>query len=172
MMISAPCVIVHRDRDFLSDNEVSVWGKPFADAGIAVFCPKLCDTEAYCSTAEHVSSAADLPLEEVASLRQDVIVENIDELRLNFRQKRQFANSKLWKDGGAPTTNMLWPDDQPPSEEQIYGKLLLIKIQEELKKRKLVERSFDLTAHPCQALANELRIVLLGECETLSLVRG
>ena len=46
MMVSSPRVIVHRDRDFLSEEELALWKKPFVDEGITVFCPKLCDTEA------------------------------------------------------------------------------------------------------------------------------
>ena len=170
MMVSAPRVIVHRDRDFLSDEEVSVWGKPFIDAGVAVFCPKLCDTEAYCASAEHIASAAKLTLEEAESLRQSVIVDNIDKLRSKFREKRRFANGRIWKDGGGPSTKELWPDGQLPAEEQIYGKLLLAEVCKELKRRRFVERNFDLSVHPCQALANELRVVLSSECKALTSV--
>lgn len=167
MMVSAPRVIVHRDRDFLSDEEVDVWGQSFIDAGVAVFCPKLCDTEAYCASVDHVANVLSLKFEEVELLRQRVIANNIEKLRSKFREKRRFANGNLWKDGGAPATNELWPDGEPPAEEQIYGKLLLAEIHKELKRRQVVQRSFDLSVYPCQALANELRVVLSSACEAL-----
>ena len=166
-MVSAPRVIVHRDRDFLSDEEVDVWGQSFIDAGVTVFCPKLCDTEAYCASVDHVASVVSLTPEEVELLRKRVIANNIEKLRCKFREKRRFANGKLWKDGGAPATNELWPDGEPPAEEQIYGKLLLAEIHKELKQRQVVQRNFDLSVYPCQALANELRVALSSACEAL-----
>ena len=169
MMVSSPRVIVHRDRDFLSEEELALWKKPFVDEGITVFCPKLCDTEAYCATAEHISDATNLPLEDAQQIRQRVIMENVDELRSKYREKRRFANKKFWPDGGAPVTKRLWPDEQLPVDDVIYGKLLLKKIEEELKKQRIVDRHFRLSEHPCQILASELREVLSSECDALAL---
>ena len=45
LMDSGPRVLIHRDRDFLTDQELEEWSRPFSERKISVFCPSLCDTE-------------------------------------------------------------------------------------------------------------------------------
>lgn len=156
MMPTSLQVVIHRDRDFLTKDEISQWSQPFIESGIRVFCPELCDTEAYCATAEHISSVTEMSLEDARLLREEVINANIDEFRKKFRDKRRPANVKYHPDGGAPETDILWPEGQGPTDGVIYGKLLLKKVEEELRKRKLINVAEHLTDRACDALVDQI----------------
>lgn len=156
MMATSPQVVIHRDRDFLTDDELAEWSKPFIEAGIRVFCPELCDTEAYCATAEHIASVTDLSIDNAEALRQEVIEANVEELRKKHREKRRYANRKHHLDGGAPRTESLWPEGQKPSEDALYGKLLLDKIEKELRSQGWIGEHDHLSDRPCAALAQKL----------------
>ena len=159
LMDSAPRVLIHRDRDFLTDQELEEWSQPFLDRGISVFCPPLCDTESYCVSEAHIALATDMDLADVKSLRDAVISENKDELRKKHREKRRFAN-KRYLDGGAPRTEELWPTTELPTEGCLYGKLLKVKMEEALRKKGLLTQGARLDDVASVELAKELRQVL------------
>ena len=46
-------------------------------------------------------------------------------MRGKFRNKRQEANGRYWKDGGAPATDLLWPPASPMSPQTSLGKIVL-----------------------------------------------
>lgn len=93
------------------------------------------------------------------SLRDAVISENEDELRKKHREKRRFAN-KRYLDGGAPRTEELWPTTEPPTEDCLYGKLLMTKMEEALRKKGLLTQGARLDDKASKELAKELRRVL------------
>lgn len=155
MMASSPRVLIHRDRDFLTDLEIEEWSRPFLDRGIEVFCPPLCDTEAYCASVPHIASAAGLTPVDAKLLRDAVISANTEALRLKHREKRRFAN-KRYLDGGAPRTEDLWPVGESPTEAVLYGKLLKTKVEEELRTRGRLIQGGRLDAVPCAELAEQL----------------
>ena len=159
LMDPVPRVLIHRDRDFLTDQELEEWSRPFVDRGISVFCPPLCDTESYCVSEAHIALATDMDLADVKSLRDAVISENKDELCKKHREKRRFAN-KRYLDGGAPRTEELWPTTELPTEGCLYGKLLKAKMEEALRKKGLLAQGARLDDVASVELAKELRQVL------------
>lgn len=159
LMDSAPRVLIHRDRDFLTDQELEEWSRPFLDREIRIFCPPLCDTESYCASEAHIAFVTGMDLAEVKSFRDAVISENEDELRKKHREKRRYAN-RCYLDGGAPRTEALWPATEPPTEDCLYGKLLKTKMEEALSKKGLLTQGARLDDEASTELAEELRRVL------------
>src|SRR5699024_6844718 len=90
-------LIVHRDRDFLSDEELDIWGELYTSRGISVFSPPLCDTESYVCTEEHIASTLDLDPSSVRDLRDTIISNRLTDFRSKFVNKRQYANANIWK---------------------------------------------------------------------------
>ncbi|MDP9903298.1 ATP-dependent nuclease [Arthrobacter bambusae] len=161
LMHSAPRVVIHRDRDFLTDDELAEWSRTFSDRDIDTFCPTRSDTEAYHATAAHIAAVTGMSLDDATTLRNEVIEMNLVALRNHHREKRRYANKK-YLDGGAPRTEDLWPEDVMPSEDVLYGKKLLTQVEKTLHDRGLLARSDSLTAHPSDELRAEL-IAALGE---------
>ncbi|MBA1837520.1 AAA family ATPase [Corynebacterium sp. zg912] len=159
LLDSAPRVIIHRDRDFLTSEELAKWSHPFEEKGVEVFCPKLCDVEAYYCTAEHIAEAAGISLDQATRVRSAVIQDHNAELRKKFRNKRANVN-KTYLDGGSPRTEDLWPENTSPKDDAIYGKDLLKWVTEELNKQELKSQ---LINKPSKSLAAELRNVLQSD---------
>ena len=151
-----PQVVVHRDRDFISDEELSKWSRDYVANGVSVFCTKYCDVEYYFTTASHVSQVTGMSISDAQTLRSRVIAENVERFRAKFESKRQYANTKLWPDGGSPTSDSLWPVGSNPPEVFLYGKDLLRLLKTELKKNPAYRSRSALEATASQELMAEL----------------
>ncbi|WP_138414095.1 ATP-dependent nuclease [Sinomonas gamaensis] len=161
LMVNTPRVIIHRDRDFLTKEELAKWSKVFSDRGIEVFCPTLCDTEAYHATVDHIAAVTGLRESEAATIRDQVIDEWLPQLRNKHRDKRRTVNW-TYLDGGAPRTDEIWPDDAKPTEEVLYGKLLLTQLERRLRERGHLSGPGSLASHASARLVHELREQLDG----------
>lgn len=159
MMVTSPRVIVHRDRDFLTEDELKEWSRIFVERGIEVFCPTMCDTEAHHVTVHHVMKVTGLTAEAANEVRDEVIFEWMPQLRTKYRDKRRAIN-RTYLDGGAPRTQELWPDDAKPTDEVLYGKLLLTQLEKRLKELGHLGRGKSLQSEASESLAQELKWLL------------
>lgn len=120
-----PIIIIHRDRDFMTDAELVIWGSDYTNRDMVVFSPPLCDIESYHCTPRHVSEVYDLDDAAGQTIVQEEIDRSVEDFRSKFRKKRQEANQKFWKDGGSPNTNDLWPENEGANIARAYGKQLM-----------------------------------------------
>jgi ABC-type ATPase involved in cell division len=120
-----PIIVIHRDRDFMTDDEVSIWGADYSNREMVVFSPPLCDVETYHCTPAHVAAVYELDEAEGQQIVQEEINRSATDFRTKFRKKRQEANQKFWKDGGSPNTNALWPENEGANLARAYGKKLI-----------------------------------------------
>lgn len=157
-----PTVVIHRDRDFMTDEELDTWSRPYVENGIRVFCPKKCDMEYYFTTPSHLSRVTGLPIADAEALRSRVIDEHLGEFRRKFESKRQYVNGKHWPGGGSPTNTSLWKAEDPPPEEFLYGKDLLKFLKTELKRIPKLRSATALEKVPSAELVKELRDFLDG----------
>lgn len=125
LLPDTPVVLIHRDRDFLNEEELARWGLEYTNRGMRIFSPPFCDVEAYHCTAEHIAQTYEIDRARSARLLQDTIIQQQPTLRSKFRDKRREANQKFWRDGGGPATDDLWPPEQQPAFDQVYGKDLM-----------------------------------------------
>ncbi len=154
-----PIIIVHRDRDFLTDDEINHWSREFTNRGMAVFSPRLPDIESYFVQPSHVSQVYNISLDVCKTRIDQILIDNEERLRRKFRDKRREATRRYWEDGGGPATDSLWPEDAPPSENTILGKEIVPKINE------IIGREFgrkDLFSQPSLDLVAELNSFLRG----------
>ncbi|MGP5411659.1 ATP-dependent nuclease [Glutamicibacter ardleyensis] len=152
-----PKVVIHRDRDFLTDEELEKWSQEYVENGIAVFCPKYCDVEYYFATAKHIAAVTGMTLEDAELLRIKVIEESSDALLKKFENKRKYANEKLWPSGGSPANDSLWNGVDPIPEQYIYGKGLLTSLKKELRRDPIYRNAPALDDVTSQELTEELR---------------
>lgn len=159
LMDSSPRVLIHRDRDFLTDVELDDWKRIYAERGIDTFCPQLCDTESYHATAAHMAKVTGISLDTATEIRDEVIQENLQALRGKLRDKRRFANRK-YLDGGAPRTDEMWPEGHTPPANLLYGKLLLTQLNLKLKARKILAAGGSLESQTSDAFSSELKAAI------------
>lgn len=164
-------LIVHRDRDCMTDGEVDQWKKDLQDARIKAvknlikaptpaltpmtpFVPAMTDTESYCCTPEHISLCTGMSTAEAESLTARVISANITALREKFDTKRASALSQFWPKGGSPLSDELWDEwESDPHWRRIYGKELLNRIGND---KAMHSKKKTLTSTPSKALCQEL----------------
>jgi ABC-type ATPase involved in cell division len=135
LLPNEPRVVIHRDRDFLTDEEIHKWSTEYRNRNIDVFCPSLCDVEAYFVDAEHLAQIYGVPAETATNWRSALIEQNAATLRRKFREKRVDAIRKYWPEGGGPAVNNLWPEGTLPTEVNVYGKELLRKANDDAQER-------------------------------------
>jgi len=155
MMMNSPRVIIHRDRDFLTDLELAEWAGVFTARGIEVFCPRLCDTEAYHASADHIAAVTGIHIDEADHIRSEVIDSWLPQMRAKHREKRRAINKK-YLDGGAPRTDDLWPENASPTDEVLYGKLLLTQVEKRLRELHKLDRAQTLQGVASEVLVREL----------------
>jgi hypothetical protein len=149
-----PEIIIHRDRDFLTDEEIDQWGEPYRRLGMKIFCPRLPDIESYYVTEDHVCKVYGLPANDIGLAVAQACDAAESEMRKKFREKRRQANLQFWRDGGAPKTDELWDKESPMTEDVTLGKLLLPHVNREV--REIAPQGKDLFKIASSRLVDEL----------------
>ena len=133
-------ITIHRDRDFLIDNEIEGWlnlAFPMSAARPEVFVTRYCDMEAYYCSFSYISLLyRDVP--NIKALYDKILREFEDEARRDFAKKRKYNNSVNYlPEGGSPTNQSLWPDSEPVSLSTVVGKKFLKRLKDQLSKQKI-----------------------------------
>ena len=117
-------VIVHRDRDCLTNEELKNWADPFVKSDISVWITAGSDVEAYFCQPRHISSVYGISIEVAKKIFMQVYSENEGELYRDFENKRSNINQKMYKKSrGSPSTDKLW--ESLPVLQKIKGKKAL-----------------------------------------------
>ena len=120
-----PVVVIHRDRDFMTDEEVEKWALEYTNRGMTIFCPVYCDIEAYHCTSGHIERVYEIEKDASIGVFDEAVQNGVEKFRKKFVEKRREANRKYWQDGGGPATDDLWPEGGPVLFPNLYGKDLL-----------------------------------------------
>ncbi len=146
-------VIIHRDRDFMTDEEISVVKQRFESEHLPLWITDECDIEAYFTTAEHVAEITGKTTEEVTEWQNGIIQANHVEIQHKFESKRNDIRTSLYRDGKlkkkAGEDEVRWPDfiqlfgtACPTSRKNVVGKFLLRKCNQNM--RSLTDQQINL----------------------------
>lgn len=128
--------IVHRDRDFMNDDEISRLRQKYAldkTPNMRLLVTTGSDVEAYFTSPEHLASVTGSSIEEMRTLIASVIQEHMVDFVLAFREKREEIKRDLYKHDPdtCPATNTLVTGNQIPAEKAV-GKALLKRVRNRL----------------------------------------
>lgn len=128
-------VIIHRDRDFMMDEEVAKWVEKYKTNDVISWVTEGADVEAYFCQADYLSSLFGVPVE-IAERWQSDALKNIKDAKKDFWEKRENVNRIFYslKDGGSPSTEKLWKEANEVQISTVKGKKLLASIKEVIKK--------------------------------------
>jgi putative uncharacterized protein h16_B2391 len=155
-------IIIHRDRDCMTNEELTTWAEPYENAGMVTFVPRMSDTESYYCTPEYLAAALKVSEQEARAIIDKCIQDNMQDLREKFDSKRAEANSLYHsRDGRSPISDDLWNEwNQDGSMRHIYGKRLLELIKQYTKnystKQRLGKVSSSDLAQEFQVLLNSI----------------
>lgn len=133
-------IVIHRDRDFLIDDEIEGWLDQTFSTPTArpdVFVTRYCDMEAYyCSKDYILRLYQDEP--NITDYYDRALRGFEEKARKEFAHKRKANNrANFLPEGGTPTNQSLWPDSEPTSLKTVVGKMFLKYLKGELKQHKI-----------------------------------
>ena len=133
-------IIIHRDRDFLTDPEIEAWKKQKFDENVDkfdYFITRYSDIEGYYCSLEHLTQA----LGDSERLRRNYssfLAGFTLQARQQFAKKREAANSSgFYPSGGSPRNDELWPEETRVSLDYVVGKHFLAYLCHKFSKRHL-----------------------------------
>ncbi len=116
--------IVHRDRDFMTDDEAVKWQNAYATEGCLPWVTSGSDVEAYFCNASYLSALYKVSLDEAEAWRSEAS-SKVTNSKSSFFEKRRTITRLLWQDGGGPATDDLWQLNGGQSPANQIGKKLL-----------------------------------------------
>lgn len=125
-------VVVHRDRDFMTYNEVEIITKKIIDSNAIPFITKYSDIEGYFTKIEHLSQLIGVSDIEVKEWINQIAIMNHIEIQHHFTRKRDEIKNKLYnrkKMNTCPDTLELMGTQVPLSEDKRKGKYMIKKIR-------------------------------------------
>ncbi|WP_083775941.1 translation initiation factor IF-2 associated domain-containing protein [Paraburkholderia phymatum] len=150
-------VVIHRDRDFMTEQESERWGERYTTTGVAVWVTRDSDAEAYFCTPAYLSSLYGVS-EQIASDWVDTAAQSCTDGRKVFFDKRKHINRLLYEDGGSPASERLWNVDAKDLPKNILGKTLHKSLKNIVKTNGYDEKKLDRFSVPSEhELAPELR---------------
>src|SRR5690606_7875844 len=85
LFVDKPLVVIHRDRDFLVEEELNKWGEEYVNKGMKIFCPPYCDVEAYHGTADHIALIYEINIDQAQQILNDILENKREEFKSKFQ---------------------------------------------------------------------------------------
>lgn len=103
-------VLIHRDSDFMTTEERSMWAKRYDADGAEVWITEYADAEGYFCDPAYLSSLAGISRDQAAVLVQTAIQRVVDnkDAQKTFLEKRKHIIRLLYEHGGSPSSHSLW----------------------------------------------------------------
>lgn len=117
-------ILVHRDRDSLTDEEVATLKAQYDVDGVRLWLTDQSDIEAEFCTPKFLSSLTGRPLEECETWLTEVQAQNQVPIQEQFARQRAAHNEELHKAGGSPTNEAVWATLQERLLKGAKGKFI------------------------------------------------
>lgn len=129
--IAAGCeVILHRDRDFMTDEEVAIIENKINDYAIP-FITKGSDIESYFISPQHLAEIFNQDLEVIEGWLHELSVENHNKIQHTYTRKRDEIKRSLYRgrENECPVTINLIGNQNPLQHDKWVGKFMLKKVR-------------------------------------------
>lgn len=114
---------IHRDGDFMTDEEAARWRSSFSTEGVYPWVTAGSDLEGYFCSAKYLAALYDVS-EEVAEEWRSKAAETIGKAKDHFLEKRKKIVQALWPNGGSPDATVLWDEAGGKTPKTVKGKKL------------------------------------------------
>lgn len=118
-------VIVHRDRDFMTEEEVSVWKGKYSTPGVFTWVTRGSDVEAYYCSPEYIGSLFEISIESANLLIKEAL-ENLDEEKVKhkfFRKRKRINFMRNYEDVLRRSCE-IWNDHHVSKDITVVGRSL------------------------------------------------
>ena len=111
-------IIIHRDRDFMTDPEVQYIVNKIKNEGFSPWITKGSDIESYFVSDNHIANVTGKTISEVSDWIQNIINKDSIEIQHRFETKRAEIKQRLYVDNKLKTDKSI----ECPSFETLFGK--------------------------------------------------
>lgn len=101
-------LVIHRDRDSFTDDEVVRLTNEYSADGIILWMTELSDIEAYFCSPEFICDLTGCEIGDAEQYVEEVLQQNAVPGRDQFNSQRQSHNQELYAAGGSPTNEEVW----------------------------------------------------------------
>jgi len=156
----AVSVLIHRDRDFMTEADSQAWAKRYKADRTSVWITEHVDAEGYFCQGSYLAKLYGVDLE-VADIWIKKALLRCSKVRDTFYEKRKLICRILYEYGGGDSADDLWGKYGQISENTVLGKTLHKALKTVLKDDKQDERLLDRFVIPKDfEIANELKSVV------------
>lgn len=137
-------IVLHRDRDFMTNEEVAYYREKIVKHQIIPFITKMSDIESYFVSPQHVAHILNKSVEDVEAWQKELIEQNRTEITVDFTHKRdETKNLPIYMRSDNPlprpqTTSML---PNPITLDYVKGKYMLRKLNGDMHQKFGLERN-------------------------------
>lgn len=154
--------IIHRDGDFMTNEEADKWKSTFKTDGVFPWVTAGSDMEGYFSTAPYLSALFGISLDEAENWRSEA-ANAVNGAREAFLSKRQAIVRAVWPNGGSPDAEAMWNAAGGKSPSTVKGKKLHAALKIVAKKYRKDDKLLDAFTIPEGFIvAEDLRAVIEG----------
>ncbi|WP_129127023.1 ATP-dependent nuclease [Geomonas oryzae] len=125
-------VVVHRDRDSLTDVEVDNLSVSYNEKGVTLWFPDLSDVESYFCQAEFIQSFLGCSAADANEKITNILTRHAQPIREQFNKQRSAHNEELYKAGGSPTNEDVWETFQNRHLKGAKGKYVFNQLKNEI----------------------------------------
>lgn len=115
--------IIHRDGDFMTEEEAGRWKDVFQTKGVYPWVTAGSDIEGYFCTASYLVALYEISLDDAESWRREA-ADSVAKARETFLSKRQGIVRVVWPNGGSPDAEAMWSDAGGKAPSTVKGKKL------------------------------------------------
>jgi energy-coupling factor transporter ATP-binding protein EcfA2 len=136
-------ILIHRDRDSLTDAEINVLKNDFMDDGIRLWITDQSDLEAeFCDTG-FLSALTGIPVNDCQVWIDEIRAQHQAPINEQFAAQRAAHNEELYKAGGSPTNADVWAGLQALPLSGAKGKFIFKQLKNKIPGGAFSESSVD-----------------------------
>ena len=115
-------LLVHRDRDSLTDKEVEFLQESYRNSGAELWLPQESDIESYFCHPEFIRNYCHIDISEAESLIARILDKDSSKIRDQFDKQRKAHNAQMYPEGGSPFNETVWSQFQNRAIRGAKGK--------------------------------------------------
>jgi energy-coupling factor transporter ATP-binding protein EcfA2 len=125
-------ILIHRDRDSLTENESNQLISKYESQGIGLWLPAESDIEAYFCTSDFIVNFINCTQDQALHYINQAINQNLIPIREQFDKQRAAHNEEMHKAGGSPTNDAVWTSLQNKPLKGAKGKYIFNQLKNKI----------------------------------------
>jgi ABC-type cobalamin/Fe3+-siderophores transport system ATPase subunit len=132
-------VLVHRDRDSLTDKEADTLIENYVASGVDLWLPELGDIEGYFCQPSFIAELTGCTQAEGEKYINNIMNNKKVDIEQQFKSHRKSHNEEIYRQGGSPTNEEVWNECQNRPLKGAKGKFIFGQLRDAIGQKKFSE---------------------------------